>query len=161
GREPVSRLIVRRPERSVAPRSAGESGDSSDAPLLEVTDLSTTFDTRRGTVVAVDGVSLRLEKGRTLGVVGESGSGKTVLSRSIMRLLTARNVTTTGSVRLQGRELVGLSARALRDVWGVQAAMVFQDPMTSLNATMRIGDQITESLRYHLDMDRSEARSTA
>src|SRR5690606_3237729 len=64
-------------------------------------------------------------------------------------------------VRLQGRELVGLSARALRDVWGVQAAMVFQDPMTSLNATMRIGDQITESLRYHLDMGRSEARSTA
>ena len=120
-------------------------------PLLEVTDLRTTFDTPRGTVVAVDGVSLHVEAGETLGIVGESGSGKTVLARSLLGLVPSRAATTTGSVRLQGRELVGLSAKAMRDVWGVQAAMVFQDPMTALNATMRVGDQITESLRFHLE----------
>ena len=117
----MSRLIVRRPERSVAPRSAGESGDSSDAPLLEVTDLSTTFDTPRGTVVAVDGVSLRLEKGRTLGVVGESGSGKTVLSRSIMRLLTARNVTTTGQTIPMKNKVNANTPTATTACWPVAA----------------------------------------
>ena len=132
-----------------------------DAPLLDVRDLRTTFDTPRGAVVAVDGVSLQVKAGGTLGIVGESGSGKTVLARSVLGLVTSRSATTTGSVRLQGRELVGLSAKAMRDVWGVQAAMVFQDPMTALNATMRVGDQITESLRFHLDMGRSEARTTA
>ncbi|HET6953754.1 MAG TPA: ABC transporter ATP-binding protein [Acidimicrobiales bacterium] len=131
------------------------------APLLEVDDLRTTFDTPRGTVVAVDGVSLRLEEGQTLGVVGESGSGKTVLARSILQLVSARNATTTGRVRLLGRDLVGLSPKAMRSVWGVQGAIVFQDPMTSLNSTMRIGDQITESLRYHLEMHRGEALQTA
>ncbi|HET9608635.1 MAG TPA: ABC transporter ATP-binding protein [Acidimicrobiales bacterium] len=130
-------------------------------PLLAVDDLRTTFDTPRGTVVAVDGVSLHLTEGETLGIVGESGSGKTVLARSVLGLVTSRSALTTGSVRLQGRELVGLGARAMRDVWGVQAAMVFQDPMTALNGTMRVGRQITESLRYHLDMGRSEARDTA
>jgi peptide/nickel transport system ATP-binding protein len=129
--------------------------------LLEVDDLRTTFDTPRGTVVAVDGVSLHLGEGETLGIVGESGSGKTVLARSVLGLVTSRSAQTTGSVRLQGRELVGLGPRAMRDVWGVQAAMVFQDPMTALNGTMRVGRQITESLRYHLDMGRAEARSTA
>jgi peptide/nickel transport system ATP-binding protein len=130
-------------------------------PLLEVEGLRTSFDTPRGEVVAVDGVSLHLEAGQTLGIVGESGSGKTVLARSILQLVSARNATISGRVRLQGRDLVGLSAKAMRSVWGVEAAIVFQDPMTSLNATMRIGDQITESLRFHLDMSRSEARATA
>ena len=112
----------------------------------------------RGTLVAVDGVTPA--GGQTLGVVGESGSGKTVLARSVLQLVSARNAGIGGSVRLAGRELVGLSAKAMR-VWGVEAAIVFQDPMTSLNATMRIGDQITESLRYHLDMSRNEARTMA
>jgi peptide/nickel transport system ATP-binding protein len=129
--------------------------------LLEVDELRTTFDTPRGTVVAVDGVTLHVDAGETLGIVGESGSGKTVLARSVLGLVTSRNSSTTGSVRLQGRELVGLSPKAMREVWGVQAAMVFQDPMTALNATMRVGEQITESLRYHLDMSRAEARKTA
>jgi peptide/nickel transport system ATP-binding protein len=129
--------------------------------LLEVDDLRVSFDTARGEVVAVDGVTLRLDAGHTLGIVGESGSGKTVLARSILQLISARNATIEGSVRLSGRELTGLSPKAMRGVWGVEAAMVFQDPMTSLNATMRIGDQITESLRYHLDMSRPEARTTA
>ena len=133
---------------------------STEAPLLEVTDLRTTFDTRHGPLPAVDGVSFRLERGTTYGIVGESGSGKTVLARSILRLITARSAETTGSIKLQGRELVDLSPRQLRDVWGVQAAMVFQDPMTSLNATMRIGAQITEGLRHHLDLGRTEAEKT-
>ena len=145
---------------STAPAGADATPDA--APhLLGVTDLRTTFDTPRGTVVAVDGVSLHVEAGETLGIVGESGSGKTVLARSVLGLVTSRAATTTGSVKLQGRELVGLSPKAMRDVWGVQAAMVFQDPMTALNATMRVGDQITESLRFHLDMSRSEAREMA
>jgi peptide/nickel transport system ATP-binding protein len=142
--------------RRIVRRTAPE-----DAPLLEVDDLRTTFDTARGTVVAVDGVSLRLDEGQTLGIVGESGSGKTVLARSILQLISARNATITGRVRLRGRDLVGLSPKAMRSVWGVEGAMVFQDPMTSLNGTMRVGDQVTESLRYHLDMSRGEARETA
>ena len=142
--------------RRIVRRAAPE-----DAPLLEVDELRTTFDTARGTVVAVDGVSLRVDEGQTLGIVGESGSGKTVLARSILQLVSARNATITGRVRLRGRDLVGLSAKAMRSVWGVEGAMVFQDPMTSLNGTMRVGDQITESLRYHLDMSRGEAHATA
>jgi peptide/nickel transport system ATP-binding protein len=141
--------------------AAAEAATEDGASLLEVTDLRTTFDTPRGTVVAVDGVTIRLERGRTVGIVGESGSGKTVLARSLLGLVTARNAEVTGSVRLQGRELLGLSPRQMRSVWGVQAAMVFQDPMTALNATMRVGDQITEGLRFHLDMGRREARDTA
>jgi len=145
----------------VTPRRLIRPGKFDGGPLLDVEDLRTSFATPRGEVVAVDGVSLRLEAGHTLGIVGESGSGKTVLARSILQLVSARNATISGRVRLQGRDLVGLSAKAMRSVWGVEAAIVFQDPMTSLNATMRIGDQITESLRFHLDMSRSEARATA
>ncbi len=145
----------------MSPRRTIRPGNFDEAPLLEVDDLRTSFDTPRGQVVAVDGVSLHLESGKTLGIVGESGSGKTVLARSILQLISARNVTIEGRVRLQGRDLVGLSPKAMRSVWGVEAAIVFQDPMTSLNATMRVGDQITESLRFHLDMSRGEARTTA
>ncbi len=131
------------------------------APLLEVEDLRTSFRTPRGAVLAVDGVSLSLTRGRTLGVVGESGSGKTVLTRSIMGLLSGSNVTREGSVRFEGQELVGLPAKDLRTLWGTKIAMVFQDPMTSLNPVIRIGRQITESLRLHLDLDRKEAQATA
>jgi peptide/nickel transport system ATP-binding protein len=145
----------------MSPRRTIRPGGFEDGPLLEVDDLRTSFTTARGDVVAVDGVSLQLDAGQTLGVVGESGSGKTVLARSILQLISARNATIGGRVRLSGRDLVGLSAKAMRSVWGVEAAIVFQDPMTSLNGTMRIGDQITESLRFHLDMSRNDARNTA
>ena len=145
----------------MSPRRTIRPGGFEDGPLLEVDDLRTSFTTARGDVVAVDGVSLRLDAGQTLGIVGESGSGKTVLARSILQLISARNATIGGRVRLSGRDLVGLSAKAMRSVWGVEAAIVFQDPMTSLNGTMRIGDQITESLRFHLDMSRNDARNTA
>jgi oligopeptide/dipeptide ABC transporter ATP-binding protein len=129
--------------------------------LLEVTDLRTTFLTPRGPLRAVDGVSFSLDRGKTLGVVGESGSGKTVLSRSVMGLLPLQGVERSGSVVFEGRELVGLAPRQLRSIWGARIAMVFQDPMTSLNPVVRIGRQITEQLREHLDMDKAEAQATA
>jgi peptide/nickel transport system ATP-binding protein len=134
---------------------------ATEGPLLVVDDFRTHFRTEGGTVRAVDGVSLTLERGRTLGIVGESGSGKTVLSRSIMGLLTARNVVRTGSVRLNGQELVGASNSEMRALWGTEMAMVFQDPMTSLNPVMKIGRQITEGLRFHLKVPKDEARAQA
>jgi oligopeptide/dipeptide ABC transporter ATP-binding protein len=129
--------------------------------MLEVTDLKTHFNTPAGVVRAVDGVSLSLERGRTLGIVGESGSGKSVLARSIMGLLPASNVMRTGSVKFEGVELTELNDNDMRRYWGLELAMVFQDPMTSLNPVMRIGNQITESLRYHLGMEKDEATANA
>jgi len=130
-------------------------------PLLELNDVRTHFQTPRGLVRAVDGVSLTLDRGRSLGIVGESGSGKTILSRSIMGLLPPRGTIRRGSIRFEGREIGGLSRRAMRDVWGKEMAMIFQDPMTSLNPLMKIGAQIAEPLRLHLDMSRSDAWATA
>ena len=132
-----------------------------DGPLLVVDDLHTSFRTSRGTVRAVDGVSLSVDRGRTLGVVGESGSGKTVLSRSIMGLLPPRDVITSGTVHFAGHELTAMSPAELRQVWGAELSMIFQDPMTALNPVKRIGVQITETLRLHLDMGRSDAEATA
>ncbi len=128
-------------------------------PLLAVEDLHTSFRTSRGTVHAVDGVSLSVGRGRTLGIVGESGSGKTVLSRSIMGLLPQHDVVRSGTVRFAGHELTAMDHRELRQVWGAELSMIFQDPMTALNPVKRIGKQVTESLRLHLGMDRSEAKA--
>lgn len=127
-------------------------------PLLELVDFKTHFHTPSGAVKAVDGVSLTLERGKTLGVVGESGSGKTVLSRSAMGLLTAKNVERTGVARYNGEDLVAMRPAELRGLWGTEMAMVFQDPMTSLNPVMKIGRQITEGLRHHLGMSKDEAK---
>jgi peptide/nickel transport system ATP-binding protein len=145
--------------RSVSKLEAPSGGDS--ANLLEVRDLKTHFITPRGRVRAVDGVSFSLARGRTIGIVGESGSGKTVLSRSVMNLLPRNNVVRSGTVMFEGRDITGLSAKEMRDVWGIEMAMVFQDPMTSLNPVVKIGRQITESLRFHLDLDKKEALDTA
>ena len=130
-------------------------------PLLEVTDLVTHFRSPRGLVRSVDGVSLTLERGRTLGIVGESGSGKSVLSRSIMGLVPRSTSVRSGQVIFEGRDISELSDEGYRELWGSEMAMVFQDPMASLNPVMRIGKQLTESLRYHLDMDKSDANETA
>ncbi len=130
-------------------------------PLLEVEDLKTHFRTDRGMVRAVDGVSFSLARGKTLGVVGESGSGKTILSRSVMGLLPNRNVVREGRVVFEGQEIGNLSPPAMREIWGTEMAMVFQDPMTSLNPVMKIGRQITESLTYHLDYSKKAATQTA
>ena len=128
--------------------------------LVEVEGLSTSFETERGVVRAVDGVDLTISRGRSLGIVGESGSGKTVLSRSIMGLLPSSAIR-SGSARYDGNELIGLSLGEMRRFWGREMAMVFQNPMVSLNPVMRIGDQIAEPLRIHLQMSRTDARDTA
>jgi peptide/nickel transport system ATP-binding protein len=132
-----------------------------DGPLLEVQDLTTYFESDRGLVRAVDGVSLTLERGKTLGIVGESGSGKTVLSRSIMNLIPRHGVQRTGSVRFEGQEILPLSASQMRPYWGAQMSMIFQDPMTSLNPVMKIGKQITEAIRQHLDVTKDYAKELA
>ena len=147
--------------KKVVLTSPTAAGDRRDGPLLEVDDLRTHFLTPAGTVRAVDGVSFTLQRGETLGVVGESGSGKTVLSRSIMGLLPKRNVVRQGAIRYQGHSISDYSEDQMRSVWGTEMGMIFQDPMTSLNPVMKIGNQITESLRYHLDMEKREARETA
>ena len=130
-------------------------------PLLEVTGSRTHFLTPAGRVRAVDGVSFTLDRGTTLGLVGESGSGKTVLAHSIMGLLPRRGVEQHGSIRFEGREIAGLTPKEMRPYWGARMAMVFQDPMTSLNPVMRIGHQITESIHQHFEMPRRDAREQA
>lgn len=132
-----------------------------DSPLLVVEELSTSFRTERGIVHAVDGVSFTLERGRTLGVVGESGSGKTVLSRSVMGLLPSRNVIREGHVFYEGTDIIEFDQKRMSQVWGAEMAMIFQDPMTSLNPVMKIGKQITESLRHHLHVSKEEATKNA
>lgn len=134
---------------------------SQSPQLLVVKDLMTTFDTASGPLPAVGGVSFDLNQNETLGIVGESGSGKTVLSRTIMGLQQRQNVTVTGSVLLNGFEVVGASEEAKRKIWGLEVAMIFQDPMTSLNPVMRIGKQIDEILRVRLGMDRRAAKARA
>ncbi len=136
------------------------SGIPGSGTLLEVRDIVTQFRTPRGLLNAVDGVSFTLDRGRTLGIVGESGSGKSVLSRSVMGLLPS-NAIRSGHVTFEGREITGLSKDEYRSLWGDEMAMIFQDPMTALNPVMKIGKQITESLRFHLDMNKQEAKETA
>jgi peptide/nickel transport system ATP-binding protein len=131
-----------------------------DGLLLDVRDLRTSFATPRGFVRAVDGVSFTLTRGRTLGVVGESGSGKTVLSRSIMRLLP-KTAQTSGQVLFNGTDIMALKLKQMRTMWGPEMAMIFQDPMTSLNPVMKVGTQIMEGMRVHFKMDKGEARETA
>jgi len=129
--------------------------------LLVVENLTTTFHTARGPLPAVGGVSFRLAANETLGVVGESGSGKTVLSRTIMGLQPRTNVEVGGSVLLDGHQIVGAADEDLRDIWGTKVAMIFQDPMTSLNPVTKIGKQIGESLRVRLGMNKAEAKARA
>lgn len=115
--------------------------------LLEIRDLKTVFRTAAGDVAAVDGVSLSVEAGTTLGIVGESGSGKTVTALSIMGLLPETAVVTGGSIRLEGEELVGAAEPVLRGMRGSRIGMVFQDPASSLNPVYRVGTQIAEAVR--------------
>ena len=130
--------------------------------LLEVNDLRTHFFTREGVVQAVDGISFTLEKGKTLGIVGESGCGKSVTALSIMGLIPkppAKIV--TGEVLFDGRDLTKLSEGQLQALRGNEVAMIFQDPMTSLNPTLKIGLQITETILAHQDVSKGEARKRA
>jgi oligopeptide/dipeptide ABC transporter ATP-binding protein len=130
--------------------------------LLEVRDLKTHFFTREGVVQAVDGVSFDVEKGKTLGIVGESGCGKSVTALSIMGLIPKPPAKIVGGrVLFEGKDLTELDDRQLQNVRGRQVAMIFQDPMTSLNPTLKIRTQITETLDRHYEMSKDEARKRA
>lgn len=125
--------------------------------LFEVDNLNITFDTKRGPLQAVRGVSLTIRKGESVGIVGESGSGKTVMSRAAMGLLRGRKVQRTGSVKIEGEELLTLSNEQIRDFWGLRIAMIFQDPMTALNPVRKVGSQFSESLVKRMNMSNDEA----
>ena len=129
--------------------------------LLEITDLHTVVTGRRRQVHAVNGVSLHLDQGEVLGIVGESGSGKTMTAMSILRLLPRGGAITSGSIRFDGTDLVSLPEREIRKVRGDGIGVVFQDPLSSLNPTMSIGDQIAENVLLHRPVSRAEALDRA
>jgi peptide/nickel transport system ATP-binding protein len=129
--------------------------------LLEVNDLKTYFRTDDGIVKAVDGVSFQVEKGKTLGIVGESGCGKSVTCLTIMGLNAKRNTISTGEALFRGEDLLKMNARRLRDVRGNDIAMIFQDPMTSLNPVHTIGRQLVEAILLHRDVTKGQARARA
>lgn len=122
--------------------------------LLDVRGLTVEIDGRNGPAIVVDGIDLHVDKGETLGVVGESGCGKSLTMLSLMRLLPNKIKVTKGSATFDGRDLQTMSNRELRKVRGGDIGFVFQDPMTSLNPVMRVGDQICEPLIYHRGMKR-------
>ena len=124
--------------------------------MLDVSNLGVSFATGDGTVNAVNGVSFSLRKGDTLGIVGESGSGKSQLAFAILGLL-AKNGTATGSVKFNGQELIGAPLATLNALRATKIAMVFQDPMTSLNPYMRVSDQMSETLIHHRGMTKTQA----
>jgi oligopeptide/dipeptide ABC transporter ATP-binding protein len=130
-------------------------------PLLDVRDLRVSFRTESGLVRAVDGVSFTLEAGHVLGIVGESGSGKSVSVMSIMQLIRDPNAIFEGQVIYKGRDLMGLSQREMRGVRGAEIAMIFQDPMTSLNPVYKVGWQIEEQLHAHEKLAKRAARRRA
>jgi len=130
--------------------------------LLEVSDLSTHFFTYAGVVKAVNGVSFSLDRDKTIGIVGESGSGKTVTALSVMRLVPdPPGKVVAGSIHLKGRDLLAISEDEMRAVRGNDIAMIFQDPMTSLNPVFKVGDQIVEAIRLHQGKDKREAWAQA
>ena len=130
-------------------------------PLLSVEDLHVRFWTRRGTVHAVNGISFDIARGETLGIVGESGCGKSVTSLAILGLLARNGQVESGAAVFEGTNLIHQSDRALRRIRGREIAMIFQDPMTSLNPVLTIGRQIREALETHFDLDRKEAEAKA
>src|SRR3954466_9883746 len=132
-------------------------GPQSSDTLLSVRDLETRFFTNTGTVHAVNGVSFDLERGERMAIVGESGSGKSVMAMSLMRLVAHPGRVVNGEVMLNGRDVLELGSKDLQQLRGGEMAMVFQDPMTSLNPVMRIEDQIVPPMIRHLKITRAEA----
>jgi len=130
-------------------------------PLLEITDLSTHFALPGGTLKAVDHVSLTVASGETLALVGESGSGKSVTAASIMRLVPPPGRIVSGSVRFKGTDLLTLSQEEMRHIRGNRIGMIFQDPMTSLNPVLTVGEQVAEGVRLHKGVGRKEAMEQA
>jgi peptide/nickel transport system ATP-binding protein len=129
--------------------------------VLEIEGLRTHIKLTRSTVRAVDGISLHIAPGETLGLVGESGCGKTITAMSVMKLLPPGGQIVEGSIKLDGRDLVPLAEREMRGVRGNTVAVIFQDPMTSFNPTMTIGNQIAEALHVHRDVSNDQARARA
>ena len=129
--------------------------------LLEVQNLRTYFQTRAGLVRAVDGVSFHLDGGELLGLVGESGCGKSITALSIMRLVAPPGEIVSGKITFDGKSLLSLSESEMRQIRGDDIAMIFQDPMTSLNPVYTVGEQIAEALRLHRKLDRKAARAAA
>ena len=125
--------------------------------LLEVKDLRTSFFTDSGEVKAVNGVSFSLEKGKTLGIVGESGSGKSVTTYSIMQILSSTGKIVDGSIKFNGQELVEADEKIIKDIRGNKISIIFQDPMTSLNPTFTIGNQLIEAILLHTNRDKTKA----
>ena len=130
-------------------------------PLLEVKDLKVSFRTEDGVVRAVDGVSFTVDQGEVLGIVGESGSGKSVTMLSVLRLINDPNMQVEGEVIYKGRDLMKLHKDEMQEVRGDEIAMIFQDPMTSLNPVYRVGDQIVEAILTHQDVGKPAAKSSA
>jgi len=130
-------------------------------PLLEIKDLHTYFYTDAGKVKAVNGVSYSLERGKVLGIVGESGSGKSVTAYSIMQILEGNGEIVSGSIKLDGQELVGAGEEVMKKVRGNRISMIFQDPMTSLNPTYTIGKQLMEAIMLHTNRSKKEAYDRA
>ena len=130
-------------------------------PLLEVKDLHTSFFTDAGEVKAVNGVSFNLDRNKVLGIVGESGSGKSVTAYSIMQILASTGKVVSGSIKLDGQELVGAGEKVMKNVRGNKISIIFQDPMTSLNPTYTIGHQLMEAIVLHTNRDKKQAYDRA
>ncbi|MBN9621680.1 MAG: ABC transporter ATP-binding protein [Actinobacteria bacterium] len=147
---------------SATPQPSSVSPSAGGGPLLEVENLRVGFATEDGRVQAVDGVDFRLEPGEVLAIVGESGSGKSVTAQTILGLTRSHNTFIEGSVRLNGAELTSMSEGQLQGIRGSQVAMIFQDPMTSLNPVYTVGAQIIEAIRAHdRSIDKKAARVRA
>ena len=129
--------------------------------LLEVNDLHTSFFTPAGEVKAVNGVSFNLDRGKVLGIVGESGSGKSVTAYSVMQILEKTGKIVSGSIKLDGEELVGCGEKRMKTVRGNRVSIIFQDPMTSLNPTYTIGHQLMEAILLHTNRNKQQARERA
>jgi peptide/nickel transport system ATP-binding protein len=131
------------------------------APLLEISDLRTEIRLKQATVHAVDGASIYVERGETLGIVGESGCGKTMTALSIMKLLPTGGSIVSGSIKLDGLEISTVAEDDMRRIRGNDIGMIFQDPLTSLNPTVTVGKQIAEAVRLHRDVTREQALDRA
>jgi peptide/nickel transport system ATP-binding protein len=142
---------------STDPRTPAHSGGH----FLEVADLQVHFETDDGLVRSVDGLSFHLDRGQTLGIVGESGSGKSVTSMAVMGLHTAKNARLSGSIQLDGRELVGAGKEAVRGLRGKEMAMIFQDPLSAMHPFYTVGNQIIEAYRIHNKVTKKQARAHA
>jgi len=129
--------------------------------LLEVSNLHTHFPTRAGLVRAVEGVSFYLDRGELLGLVGESGCGKSITALSVMRLIAPPGQIVAGDIKFDGKDILALSEAEMRQIRGDDIAMIFQDPMTSLNPVYTVGEQIAEALRLHRNLSRKDARVAA